>query len=368
MPFFRKPTDKLAKRFLQLFEWHGIAKVHIPRLVPQLTYQDLQTPQSLLPALTPAIIDHTAKLFAVRSSWIESTDDLIYDLEWARDNPARLLRLLDAGIKSSPSTRTTMPLRVVTTSKRLERNAENSIWLLPVIVQAVEQHSDVTLERCTVFANRYDWTRESERLELKALAHLVWERLRTPVPLFAVTPSELEAIYSGNAVPSFAWSGKSLLTEPSLEDFVLPRSQSAQAKEEDELEKLQAYLESSRLRDCWQEDAPSMPSNSATPEAEVSQEEDPAALANHQKPTPRQRMAGGKRQTMQASWDAIVNAAQSLWIEFPNITIAEMVERLKHMPHLKAKSLSDSAIHKHIRAAAPPHVRGKPGRKPNKSA
>jgi hypothetical protein len=362
----RKPANVIADRLTRLFAAHDIRANQIPRLLPSIQYEDLESPKTLLPAITPAVIDATAQLFGMRGAWLEGLDDTIYDVHWARRTPERLLSRLGDAIAAKGRERNRFPLRVLTTSMNLDREGQHQQWLVPVIVETVDELGDTLVYRCHVFGNVYDWTLEAARLELKAVTWLVWDQLRTPVPLYQVTPKELEQVSMGQAIPSVLWR-RGPISEPSLEDFVLPPEKSRQAKEIDELAKLRAYLDAGRLRECRLE-APSLLNRTATPEADATRVTEDAAPASPEKSTQRAPTAPGKRQTHQASWDAIVTAAQTIWAKPPYLSYADMIQRLKSMPHLKATALSSSAIHKHLRAIAPPEVRGKPGRKPKQSA
>jgi hypothetical protein len=249
---------------------------------------------------------------------------------------------------------------------QLDRKGTAQQWLLPIIVETVSEVGDTPVHRCQVVANHYDWTKLSHRMELKLLVWAVWTQLQTPVPMYQVTPGEFEKIMMGQAIPSVLWR-KPPITEPSLEDYVLSEQESRQAKETDELPQLNAYLEASGVKQWWSE-ASSLIDKEAQSEAEAASEASRVTPASPEKSPPRNPMTGGKRQTQQANWDAILNSARTVWAREPSLSYADMIQRLKGMSHLKASSFTDSAIHKRLRPAAPDQVRGKPGRKPKQSA
>lgn len=70
----------VAQRFLQVFREHGVEASQIPRLFPLIRFDDLKSEEALLSVLTPEMLDKTAKLFSIRSQWLEGVDDRIY--EW----------------------------------------------------------------------------------------------------------------------------------------------------------------------------------------------------------------------------------------------------------------------------------------------
>lgn len=68
--------------------------------------------------------------------------------------------------------------------------------------------------------------------------------------------------------------------------------------------------------------------------------------------------------TNQGLWAPTITAAKTIWSQDKNLSIAEVVRKIKEMPHLQASSFSESAIRKQIAKYSP--IPGKPGRKPIK--
>lgn len=353
----------MAERFLYVFEAHGIEVSEIPRFIAQIKYQDLQAPSSLMAALTPAMIDATAELFGVRRQWLEGSDDLVLYPFGRRGNPDDMLNRLRSAVSASMAHGyfDRFPLRVLTTSKVLSREPGEHSALLPVIVEPIGDLGDRSVYRCHVSGDSYDWSHTPSRLELKAITWLLSHRLKAIVPLFQVSEEEIDDIRSGMTIPSMVWR-KGLVTSPSLEDYVLSLDESRVAKETDELVAVLDYLDTHGLRDFTFE-ATSPVQITAT--SEPAPQETPTATPVKPEGKP---PSTGKRQAQQAHWSAILTAAQTVWAKPPCISYADMIKRLKSMPHLKASALSDSAIHKQLSKIAPPEVRGKPGRKPNQSA
>ena len=355
----------VAGRLTSVFASHNIEVNQIPRLLPSIQYKDLESPKTLLSAITPEVIDRAAQIFGIRREWLEGLDDMMYQVNWASGEPKSVLSHLANTIAVRGKAKNWFPLRVLTTSMKLDRAGRNLQRLVPVIVETVDELGDTLVHRCHVFGNVYDWTNEVARLELKAITWLAHGQLNTPIPLLQVTPEELEQVSVGRSVPSVLWR-KGLISEPSLEDFVLPQAQSCQAKETDELPLLEAYLGARKLKE-FRFEGPSLIDRTATAEAEATREPEGATSAGTEKSPQRERMTGGKRQTQQANWDSILQAAQAFWAEEQTLSFAAMIRRLKALPHLKAGVLTESAIHKRLREVAPRAVLGKPGRKPKQS-
>jgi hypothetical protein len=363
-PGRRLPRD-LARRFLHLFDAHNVDHSQIPRLIPGIAYGDLAPYRRLIDALTPAVVDATAQLFGVRRQWLECLDDLVLHPYWDHGDPKQVLTRLAGVVAATLDAGNGLgrfPLRVLTTSMTLAPESSERQWLLPVIVEPVSDSEDCPAYRCQVSGDYYDWTDSQSRIELKAITWLAWHRLRITVPLFQVSHDEFDSIRGGMAVPTIILRS-GLITEPSLEDFIQTPEESRVAKEADELPAVLGYLDAEGLRDFTVE---ILPPTAVMPSEAVALQNSPAAVPEHEEP--QRRSAPGKREAQRTQWAAIVGAAQAIWSQDQSIDFADMIRRLKSMPHLKANALSDSAIHKHIRAAAPPEVRGKPGRKPFKSA
>lgn len=100
---FRRSENVLTERFIRLFNAHDIQSNQIPRLITQIKYGDLNNPQTLLTALSPAVIDATAQLFGILPEWLEGLDDKLYQVAWARSTPKavhnRLTRVIAAKAK-----------------------------------------------------------------------------------------------------------------------------------------------------------------------------------------------------------------------------------------------------------------------------
>jgi hypothetical protein len=356
-PLSKDSISRMVERYLHLFEAHDLDISKIPRLIPQIRYDALGSSKQLLTALTPMVIDATAQLFGVRPEWLEGQDGRVYNLLWARKYPKTFLSQFASALALGGQEHC-FPLRVLTTSLDLDRQAPCSQLLVPVIVETTGTVGEDILYRCQVYGDYYDWTDSSSRIELKAVALLIHRHSPSPIPLFLVTPEEMERFTNGLAIPSLVWR-RGLITNPSLEDFILSSAQSGVAKETDELPAVLSYLEAQGLSNFT--------FHVTFPSSQVEPERDKTAEDTRVTPLPEQKSYLGKRQTQKDQWWDIVRAAQTVWAQEPTVTYSAMIQRLRRMPHLKASALSESAIHKHIRPVAPSEVRGKPGRKPKQS-
>lgn len=110
------PMQEMAERFLQLFLDHGVAVAQIPRLIPAINFESLKTPDTLIAALNPEILDGVARLFGIRSAWLEGIDDRIYETDFCYKSPSTLLNVFDSYRDEFGS----LPLKALTSAERLD--------------------------------------------------------------------------------------------------------------------------------------------------------------------------------------------------------------------------------------------------------
>lgn len=132
------------------------------------------------------------------------------------------------------------------------------------------------------------------------------------------------------------------------------------AKEVEEFPEVLAYLEQHKLVD-YQFVAPESPPT--TPEASTPER----PTETNGIPKNQGRKSTGKRAQATADlWEPIRIAAKTLWDQDKELSITEVVQRLKKLSSFKASTYTESAIRKRIKDLAPVGIRGKSGRKPKK--
>ena len=350
----------VARRFLKAFADHGLEVSQIPRLLPQVTLDDLQSQVRLLAALTPEILDKAAQLFGIRVQWLEGVNDEIYDYQAVYKRPATLLEHL-AKIRQGEAQGLEFPLRVLTTAKQPDRNDPSQQLLAPVLVERFADLGAQGVYRYHVYRDGFDWSHPPARIELKAIARVIFTTLHVPIPLFVVSEKDMDDILEGRTIPRRFLEGCQI-TSPSLEDYVLSLDDrySLVAKEVDELPELLAYIDTHHLMDISLEGAkPPYPEAAAVPIETAT----PATPAG----TPKPPSKPGKLQARDDAWAEVMGYAKGHWAEDPSISIAEMIRRIKKIKAMKASMLAESTIHKRIVKVAPVGIRGKSGRKANKS-
>lgn len=348
----------IAQRFLQVFLDHGVEASQIPRFLPQIKLEDVSSPEKLLSALTPEIIDQTAQLFGIRSQWLEGVDDEIYDYQYCSKEPELLLEHL-ATLNPDPKNRPRFPLRILSTSKHLDPNAPREQLLAPVLVEEIAELGEKNIYRYHIYRDGFNWSYQPSRIEIKSIARLVCKAFNIPVPLFVISPGDMEDILEGRLIPA-KYLGGCQITNPSLEDYALSPDESVVAKEVEELPDVLRYIQERNLHNFSFSRPIEFQPEVVTPQNPV---ESSIPIAPQESPN----MFGKRARAKAAIWEPIRHSAEVLWVQNDQLSIADVISDLKKMPQLKASVLSESAVRKHIADLAPPGISGKPGRKPNKS-
>lgn len=252
--FRRKKSENealvgVATRFLHLFRAHGIAKSQIPRFLPTLNLGSLSTTESLLAALTPAVLDEAASLFGVQRGWLECTTETIFPSRCCYKRAAVMFEMLSRMKVDLGS----FPVRALTSVKELSNRSSDRQPLALVLVEKIAEPDDDKkiwdIARYQVFADAWDWGHPPCRIQLKAMVRVIDQVIGERVPLFRVKPSDLDAVLEGRRVPR-EFVNRCLLTEPSLEDYACSLAEHAKAKETEELPAVLRYIEEFDLPPC----------------------------------------------------------------------------------------------------------------------
>jgi hypothetical protein len=231
------PVEQVAVRFVELFDAHGVEVTQIPRLIPEITLAQLASPKDLLAGLTGSVLHKACVLFGIRREWLEGQGDVIYDCGYCYKSPERFF----AELKQLSSPATIAPVRAVATVDSLDYRSSAVQRVELVMVETAAWIGDQEIERFRVFTDGWDWRYPECRIQLKAMIRAY----REPVPLYTVTPKEIEAWYAGEVVPRALMRG-ALCTSPSLEDYCMSMQENRQAKEIEELEAVMRF-QSQRL-------------------------------------------------------------------------------------------------------------------------
>ncbi|WP_350116072.1 hypothetical protein [Nitrosomonas sp.] len=345
------PVSTIPLRFFQVFEDHGIAISQIPRLLPEIQFNDLKSEDSLLQVLNYEILEQTAKLFGIRRLWLEGVDDQIYELHSCYKHPAIFFTEFDDFCHRKDND-LYLPVRAFTTCKSLDYTDSVYQPIALVLVDQIAVLDDKEIFRYCVLNDAWDWGYAPTRIQVKAMIHLISIAVDESIPLHVIAPDQIEDLYASTVFPGSLIKG-CYMTDPALDDYTTTGYYNS--KETDEFPEVLKYIEEHGLRDLitkeqWKRTQPFQDSENSC-----------AQSVKSQKP----RKPGKRERNNQELWEPIREAARVMWAqEGEKLTISEAVRRIKKLEHLKASKLQNNTIHKHIADLAPNH---KSGRRPKNS-
>ena len=348
----------VADRFLKVFHEHGVATSQIARLLPEVRLGDLTTTERLVAVLTPELIDRVAKLFGVRSQWLEGYEDRIYEYLATDKQPQCLLDHLRSLLRiSNWREENDTPIRILATTANLDYRKDGRHDLAPILIEPIATLGEQKIYRYHVYQDGFCWDHFPARIELKAIALAIYQFTKMPIPLYPISREDMEDVLEGRRIPKSLLGG-SLITNPSFEDYVEDRADSVVAKETEERPEVLQYMFSHGL-DTYSFAAEPIV-ETAAPETESAPAPQPVTSPDNGRPA-----VQGKRQAARENWQAISTVATAIWSNEP-LLIQHMVKRLRKVPNLKTAGFTDDTIRKQIAPLAPEGIRGKSGRKPNK--
>jgi hypothetical protein len=241
-----KPSESatpnlVAKRFRQLFVDHGIEETQIPRVFSKITLDDLKSDESLLKKLTPDLINEVAELFKVRVEWIEGVDDTIYSLWTCYKQPEKFFKYL----KKIKYEEHSFPFRLITTTEKFDYKDGSYQPFSILFVEKIAELGDEDIHRYQLDTD-WNWQHSYCRIQIKAMAMLYWQQERQPITIHKVSKEIYEQIEDLSLIPYHYLRG-SLVSEPSLEDYVIEPTESRVSKEAEELPIVLKYIEDNNL-------------------------------------------------------------------------------------------------------------------------
>lgn len=344
----------VATRFLQSFHDHGVQAAQIPRLLPQIKLADLKSEEAQLATLTPEILDKAAHLFGIRSQWFDGVDNQIYEWLSCYKQPEIFFEHV-ASLNRNGNDLDDWYVQTLVTSKALNGSDPSIQPLVVVVVEKITELGDQRIYRYHIYGDGWDWGYYPTRIQLKAMARLLYKKFGKTMPLYTAKLADLKNIREGKQIPQSCLGG-CLISTPSLEDFALSKEESVVAKETDELPEVLDYIKEHRLIGFINAElSKPVPVSETTFSPEAAPE--PSSPVKASKPSKR-------ASNNQDLWEPVKAVAAALWAEDKFISIAEVIRRIQKMAHLKASVFTASAIRKQIADIAPENIRGKAGRKP----
>src|SRR5579859_2513732 len=103
---FRKQQEEkhsLAKRFIDLFEDHGISRNQIPGFMGyELRVADVKNYEVLLPKLSEELLNAVSTKFSIRREWLDGADSQIYPTHDFYKYPENFVAFIEELSKRNP--------------------------------------------------------------------------------------------------------------------------------------------------------------------------------------------------------------------------------------------------------------------------
>lgn len=237
-----KTASVVAQRFIQIFEDHGIQPTQISHFIPQISLDALSSQEKLLSALTPPVLEQASKLFAVNRDWLDGISEVIYPLRYCYKN----CRLFFDDIRNLVGEDLWYSVRALCSEKTVDSHLGREQCLVLVLVAKLKTEMECDLYRYYIYGDEWDWGYAPCRIQLKAMARLVFKTLEDSIPLHVVSETVLKKVRDGRLIPNMI-KDECVATNPALEDYALSLSESANARETEELPLVLKYIEDHKL-------------------------------------------------------------------------------------------------------------------------
>lgn len=138
---------------------------------------DLKSEDALLAVLTPEVLDQTARLFGIRTAWLEGVDDDIYECLSCYKQLEVFFEHL-ATLNRDENDFDDFYVQTLVTTKQLNMNDPSQQHMVVIVVEKIAQLGDQRLYRYHVYGDDWDWGYWPTRIQLKATARLlVWNTI-----------------------------------------------------------------------------------------------------------------------------------------------------------------------------------------------
>ncbi len=239
----KHPVLLVAERFLQVFEDHGVAHSQIPRLIPSLSLAQVSSPEFLLSALTPKILEQVVDLFQIQRGWLEGTTDILYNCYDCYKDPWRFLE----DIKTLKVESFGFPMVVFTSVTALDDKSSRKQPVLLVMRELCTKLDEQVIYRYRIYDDGWDWGYWKTRIQLKAMVR-IWDKMfDIPIPIYHVKEDILRMIESGRVVPYQYYKNGWRSKDACLEDYSLLPEESAASKAGSELSTVLEYIQAYKL-------------------------------------------------------------------------------------------------------------------------
>lgn len=238
------PVIGVANRFLQLFKEHNVAVPQIPRFIPEISLEQLSSPNTLLPALTTEVLAKAAGLFGIEHEWLEGTTSGMYKTYPSYKDPWGFFEYASK-LEIDPFA---FPLVAFTSAKKLDFKSGRDQNIVLVMRDGRANIDEKTIYRYHIH-DEFNWGYWKSRIQLKAMARIWYLKYDAPIRIYRVSRGELDSIGSGYIVPEKFYRNSIRMEDADLEDYALTNDESRVSKDHEELPEVLEYVEAFKLED-----------------------------------------------------------------------------------------------------------------------
>ncbi|ATX79135.1 hypothetical protein Ga0123461_0709 [Mariprofundus aestuarium] len=166
-----------VRRFVQLFEAHGVARTQIPRFLKnhgvEISYEDINTDSSLLKRLDEEMLEKSCEIFGVRREWLDGVDDRIYPRVGFYKNLSEFTELMSQLQTQSDD----IDLIAIKSPKnKLDKNSDSFNSPIALVIKIeIGWLGDTPIYRYIPCDDEWNWGYCKARFELKGLALFAWQ-------------------------------------------------------------------------------------------------------------------------------------------------------------------------------------------------
>lgn len=175
--------ELIAKRFISLFEMHGIKISEIPEIkgFESISLYELNSTDRLLQKLTPDFLKKTADFFGIRIEWLRSGEpDLYHHRFWYKN-----LTEFFEDLKEIDFNQIYDPFEIITINDTFDVHSDSYQPFLLVLKKHIAEIDDREVFRFYVELE-WDWHHAPCRLQAKALATKYYELTHRMIPIYKV--------------------------------------------------------------------------------------------------------------------------------------------------------------------------------------
>ncbi|MEL3974308.1 hypothetical protein AAEO50_18630 [Rossellomorea oryzaecorticis] len=241
------PIRNVVRRFVMVYEVHGIAQTQIPFFIDKefgLQLKDFKDEGSILHILNDDLIVWTCDKFGIQREWIEGTTNSIYP-------HVDYYKKVHAFIKDICTLDKSAIDVIAFKSEKLKLKENHRHCIVLLIRIPIDTLNSKIIYKYVPISTLWDWGYWRSRYQVKSIFYIC-EKLRINICGYDLRDKELLA--SGSCFPQKLMSKIPITVTWYPEDYIDLPSQSCQAKETEETPKIREYIKEQGymdlLKDC----------------------------------------------------------------------------------------------------------------------